>query len=139
PRLGPGVSVGLSVADKAKPDLEGIVPALLRQGVSLCATPGTARWIRARWGASVEELKLDEWSKWLRKEGAKVVLNVPGSGGDARRGGFRLRQACLGWQVPCFISVDTFRWVIRTQEADRGHASPLLPLQAINRKERMMR
>ncbi|MEW9031146.1 MAG: carbamoyl-phosphate synthase (glutamine-hydrolyzing) large subunit [Planifilum fimeticola] len=139
PRLGPGVTVGLSVADKAKPDLEGIVPDLLRRGVSLRATPGTARWIADRWGASVGELEPDEWTNWLRGEGAKMVLNIPGSGGDARRSGFRLRQACLGWQVPCFTSIDTFRWVIRTQEADRGHASPLLPLQAINRKERMMR
>lgn len=138
-RLGPGVSVGLSVADKAKPDLERIVPDLLRLGVSLWATPGTARWITDRWGAVVEELEPERWTARLQGEGAKMVLNIPGSGGDARRKGFHLRQACLNWQVPCFTSMDTFRWVIRIQEADRGQASPPLPLQAINRKERMMR
>ena len=72
-------------------------------------------------------------------EGEKMVVNIPGREGDVRRKGYHLRQACLSWQVPCLTSMDTFRWVIRTQEADRGRPSPPRPLQAINRKERMMR
>lgn len=139
PRLGPGVSVGLSIADKAKPELEKIVPALLRLGVSLFATSGTARWIQKRWGDCVEELRPERWKAWLREEKAKMVVNIPGSGGDARRKGFQLRQECLSSQVPCFTSLDTFQWVIRTREADRGCTSLPLPLQDINRKERMMR
>lgn len=139
PRLGPEVSVGLSVADKAKPELENVVPDLLRLKVTLYATPGTARWIRERWGPVVEALKPEQWTAWLKEAGEKMVVNIPGREGDVRRKGYHLRQACLSWQVPCLTSMDTFRWVIRTQEADRGRPSPPRPLQAINRKERMMR
>ncbi|GGE04665.1 carbamoyl phosphate synthase large subunit [Marinithermofilum abyssi] len=135
PPLEQGTSVLFSVSDAKKEELADWIPALAKNKVRLYATPGTARVIREATGAPVEVLTPENWTTWFQQDIPKLVVNIPTKGGDIRRDGYALRQACLDWQVPCFTSLDTFQWMIRT-EAWRGKKTfSIAPLTTQPEKE----
>lgn len=124
----PGTRLLLSVNDAAKKELGAWVPELVRRGVSLAATAGTATTLCEQWDVTVETVSPENWADWFRRGGPSLILNLPTRGGVAERNGFRLRQLALEWQVPCFTSLDTFRWWIRIAGVREAKDPSVLPL-----------
>jgi len=135
PELNSRTRVLLSVSDVKKHELGSLVRELSAKGVSLYGTPGTARYILQQWGVEVKSLTEEEWTEWLKANGDKVVVNVATRGNDPKRAGYRLRRACLAWQVPCFTSLETFLWYVRIAEEPTPVEQALVPITATGWKE----
>jgi carbamoyl-phosphate synthase large subunit len=135
PALDSHTRVFLSVSDVKKNELGFLVRELSAKGVSLYGTPGTAHYIQHQWGIEVKSLTEEEWTEWLKSDGDKVVVNVATRGNDPKRAGYRLRQACLAWQVPCFTSLETFCWYVRIAEEPTPVEHALVPIFATGWKE----
>ncbi|MFC4077437.1 carbamoyl-phosphate synthase (glutamine-hydrolyzing) large subunit [Salinithrix halophila] len=138
PNMEAGSDLLLSVADGLKKELGDWVPDLARQGVELFATPGTARFIREQFGLEAHILTIENCADWLSSDRPKAVLNLPTRGEDNTREGFRLRQMALEWQVPCFTSPDTFRWLLQTQGWRDSAFWTVAPLETTGKKETMI-
>jgi carbamoyl-phosphate synthase large subunit len=135
PELNSRTRVLLSVSDVKKHELGSLVRKLSSKGVSLYGTPGTARYILQQWGVEVKSLTEAEWTEWLKADGDKVVVNVATRGNDPKRAGYRLRRACLAWQVPCFTSLETFLWYVRIAKEPTSVEQALVPITATGWKE----
>lgn len=129
----------LSVADSQKEELTSLLPEVLRKGLTLYATPGTADWIEKKYKVKTKVLPQADWVNWFQTPGAKVIFNLPTQGGDATRGGFQLRRFAQEWQVPCFTSPDTFTWLFQTEEWRQVSTWTIQPLSTFQGKEMMNR
>jgi carbamoyl-phosphate synthase large subunit len=136
PPLQPGTSLLLSLSDVGKEEVWPLIPSLVKAGVTLHATPGTARFLRNR-GVHVVNCSAADWTKWFASDAPKAILNLPTQGENPEREGFRLRQLALEWQVPCFTSRDTFQAWLRAEPW--LHTSDVTPFPALKPKEMMIR
>ncbi|PTX59680.1 carbamoyl-phosphate synthase large subunit [Melghirimyces profundicolus] len=133
-----GTRLLLSVADASKQELGEWIPDLAGRGVRLAATEGTAAYLRKTWDVPVEIVGPENWEGWFHEDGPSLILNLPTCGGQENRNGFRLRQLALEWQVPCFTSMDTFRWWIRTTNVRNPEEWSVVPLGTIKEKEAVL-
>ncbi|SDW44398.1 carbamoyl-phosphate synthase large subunit [Marininema mesophilum] len=138
PVLQPGTGMLLSVADSQKENLATLLPEIVRKGVTLFATPGSANWLHQELDLEATVLTREDLLDWFRTSMPKLVFNLPTQGGDSLRDGFYLRQMAMEWQVPCFTSPDTFRLFIQTEKWRSLSTWTLNPLIANERKEMMI-
>jgi carbamoyl-phosphate synthase large subunit len=112
----------LSVADRDKPQAEGLVRRLSALGCPLMATEGTARWIQ-NLGYDVRRItkKLDAGHPnvvdVIRSGEVDAVVNTLTGDRSPLRDGFRIRRAAVECRVPCFTSLDTLSAVVESLEA----------------------
>ncbi|MCL6447431.1 MAG: carbamoyl-phosphate synthase large subunit [Armatimonadetes bacterium] len=126
-----------TIADKDKEEALPIVRGLAGLGYRLCATAGTAEFLR-RAGLPVEQVKkVREGSPnivdLIRSGKIHLVINTLTRGRMPERDGFRIRRAAVEHGVPCLTSLDTARAILEVLTAIKeGDAVDLVPLQEIS-------
>lgn len=108
-------TVFATIADRDKKEALPILRALSGLGYRLCATAGTADYLRQD-GLEVERVKkIDEGSPnivdLIRSGGIHLVISTLTRGRTPERDGFRIRRAAVEHNVPCLTSLDT-AWAI---------------------------
>jgi len=111
----------ITVADKDKPEVEGIIEGLHWLGYEIVATAGTARLARSL-GVGVTEVgKLAEGDQTIlqtiRSGQCAAVINTPTLGRTVDRDGFLIRRAAVEARVPCLTSLDTALAVVTALRA----------------------
>ncbi|MEW5898957.1 MAG: carbamoyl-phosphate synthase large subunit, partial [Bacillota bacterium] len=126
-----------TIADKDKEEALPIVRGLAGLGYRLCATAGTAEFLRLA-GLPVEQVKkVREGSPnivdLIRSGKIHLVINTLTRGRMPERDGFRIRRAAVEHGVPCLTSLDTARAILEVLTAIKeGDAVDLVPLQEIS-------
>jgi carbamoyl-phosphate synthase large subunit len=108
-------TVFATIADRDKKETLPILRALAGMGYQLCATAGTADYLRQA-GLEVDQVKkINEGSPnildLIRSGGIHLVISTLTRGRIPERDGFRIRRAAVEHNVPCLTSLDT-AWAI---------------------------
>lgn len=104
-----GRAVLLSIGDAKKADTLPVVAQLAARGVSFYATPGTAYALKKS-GYRVTACSWPEAFGLVSRQAVDAVINIPTVSGEGHRDGFQLRQHCLLYGVPLFLSLEVLRW-----------------------------
>ncbi|MEW6423552.1 MAG: carbamoyl-phosphate synthase large subunit [Bacillota bacterium] len=126
-----------TIADKDKDEALPVIQGLAGLGYRLCATAGTADFLR-RAGLPVERVKkVREGSPnivdLIRSGKINLVINTLTRGKMPERDGFRIRRAAVEHGVPCLTSLDTARAILEVLTAIKeGDPIELIPLQEIS-------
>ncbi len=106
-------TVLVTIADRDKEEAFPIIRGLAGLGLKLCATRGTARFLRERGLEVAEVFKIEEGSPnvvdLIRSGKVNFVINTHSGGEGPRRDGFEIRRAAVEHGVPCLTSLDTAR------------------------------
>lgn len=123
-----------TIADKDKEEAYPIIEGFARLGYNICATGGTAEFLRNK-GLEVERVnKLREGSPHivdlLRENKIHLVINTLTKGKAPERDGFRIRRAVVEMGVPCLTSLDTAKAILEVlEEFKEGSKLDIVPLQ----------
>ncbi len=103
----------VTIADRDKEEALPVVEGLHKLGLKICATRGTARFLRNH-GVPVDEVnKIEEGSPHvvdlIRTGKVNFVINTHSGAKGAVRDGFQIRRAAVEHGVPCLTSLDTAR------------------------------
>ncbi len=100
-----------TIADKDKEEALPLIRGLSDLGFNICATGGTAEFLRKA-GLGVEKVnKIREGSPniadLIRSRKINLVLSTLTKGKAPERDGFQIRRAAVEYGVPCLTSLDT--------------------------------
>lgn len=112
-----GGKVFLSVKDSAKPRILDIAEMLVKAGLEIIATEGTAKYLKKH-GIKVESVgKLSEGSEGIvgrMKTGEVVmVINIP-AGKTAYLDSVKIRRAAFLYNIPGYTSINAARFAVRS-------------------------
>jgi carbamoyl-phosphate synthase large subunit len=101
----------ITVADKDKEEAGQLAQGFAKMGYLLCATSGTASYLRSL-GLDVETVyKLREKSPHIidriKAGEIKMVINTLTKGKEQESDGFKIRRATVEHAIPCLTSIDT--------------------------------
>ncbi|MHB8156279.1 MAG: carbamoyl-phosphate synthase large subunit [Desulfocucumaceae bacterium] len=123
-----------TIADKDKEEALPLIRGLSDNGFKICATGGTAAFLKKN-GLQVERVnKILEGSPniadLIRAGKINMVLNTLTKGKAPERDGFRIRRVAVEYGVPCLTSLDT-AWAILEALVfiKEGEEFDLVPLQ----------
>ncbi|MFZ5633140.1 MAG: carbamoyl-phosphate synthase large subunit [Bacillota bacterium] len=134
PRQG---TVLATIADKDKEEALPLIRGLHGMGFRICATGGTAAFLREA-GIPVEKVnKIREASPniadLIRSGKINLVLNTLTKGKAPERDGFQIRRAAVEYGVPCLTSMDTAMATLEVLNLIKeGEEFQLVPLQEYN-------
>ncbi|MBE3588494.1 MAG: carbamoyl-phosphate synthase large subunit [Thermoanaerobacteraceae bacterium] len=102
-----------TIADRDKREALPLLKGLAGLGYKICATAGTAAFLREN-GLAVDRVnKIQEGSPCIvdliRAGKIHLVINTLTRGREPERDGFRIRRAAVEHGVPCLTSLDTAR------------------------------
>lgn len=105
-----------TVADKDKEEVYPIVKGFSDLGYNICATAGTAEFLKSKGLSVLRVNKLGEGSPHiadlLRSNDIHLVINTLTKGKVPERDGFRIRRAVVEVGVPCLTSLDTAKAIL---------------------------
>ncbi len=125
-----------TIADKDKKEALPLLKSLAGLGYTICATAGTAAFLREN-GMAVERVnKVREGSPHIvdliRAGKIHLVINTLTRGRAPERDGFRIRRAAVEHGVPCLTSLDTARAILEALVSIReGDVMDLIPIQEV--------
>jgi carbamoyl-phosphate synthase large subunit len=117
-------TVYLTVRDGDKPKLLPIAKTLVSCGLKLCATKGTATFLREN-GLEVEtvfrvsEKQAPDALDYMRKGTIKLVINTPTAGSGAKRDGAAMRRLAVDLGIPFLTMMSAARAAAGAIEAAR--------------------
>ena len=104
-------TVLITVKDKDKPEALEIARKLWNKGFSICATEGTAKYLRINGVKCGVFDKISDGTESIIKEiqagRITFAINTPTKGKDSNKDGFRIRRIAAECKIPCFTSIDT--------------------------------
>jgi carbamoyl-phosphate synthase large subunit len=114
--------VFLSLRDKDKDELLGVIQELHRMGFSLCATGGTAKYLSEK-GLPCESVKKVHEGRpncvdRIRSGQVSFVINTT-SGRQSIEASFGIRRSCIDYSVPCVTESDAAQAVILALKRNR--------------------
>ena len=132
-------TVYMTVRDEDKPAMAAVARKLAAAGLSVCATRGTATFLREQGidcstvyriseGQSPEALGL------MRRGEIRLVINTPSSGSGARRDGYMMRRLAIDLGIPFITTVQGAEAAADAILAAKGEF-PVKPLQEYPRAE----
>jgi carbamoyl-phosphate synthase large subunit len=113
----------ISINDKYKVQIEGIVVKLIELGYEIYATKGTHDYLLEKEISTTCVGKLYEASDILdliSKDKLDMVINIPKKGFDSKSDGFRIRREAIERKIPCYTSLETADAVIDSFKSDTG-------------------
>jgi carbamoyl-phosphate synthase large subunit len=125
-----------TIADKDKEEALPVIKGLAGLGYNICATAGTAVFLREN-GLEVERVnKVREGSPHIvdliRAGKIHLVINTLTRGKAPERDGFRIRRAAVEHGVPCLTSLDTARAILEVLVSIRDGADmKIIPIQEL--------
>ncbi|MDQ0285816.1 carbamoyl-phosphate synthase large subunit [Desulfofundulus luciae] len=125
-----------TIADKDKKEALPLLKSLAGLGYTICATAGTAAFLREN-GLEVERVnKVREGSPHIvdliRAGKIHLVINTLTRGKAPERDGFRIRRAAVEHGVPCLTSLDTARAILEVLiSIQEGADMDLAPIQQL--------
>ncbi|MCL6611235.1 MAG: carbamoyl-phosphate synthase large subunit [Peptococcaceae bacterium] len=134
PRQG---TVLATISDKDKKEALPVLRGLSGLGFKICATGGTAAFLREA-GLPVERVnKIREGSPniadLIRSGKINLVINTLTRGKAPERDGFQIRRAAVEYGVPCLTSLDTAWALLEVMTfIKEGEEFTLVPLQEYN-------
>lgn len=134
PRQG---TVLATIADKDKEEALPLIRGLSGLGFKICATGGTAAFLRGA-GLPVERVnKIREGSPniadLIRAGKINLVLSTLTRGKAPERDGFQIRREAVEYGVPCLTSLDTAGAILEVMKIIKeGEEFTLVPLQEYN-------
>ncbi|MFZ5649979.1 MAG: carbamoyl-phosphate synthase large subunit [Bacillota bacterium] len=123
-----------TIADKDKEEALPLIRRLSDMGFRICATGGTAAYLKEK-GLPVERVnKVREGSPniadLIRSGEIKLVLNTLTKGKAPERDGFQIRRVAVEYGVPCLTSLDTAWAIVEVLTfIKEGDQFDLVPLQ----------
>ncbi|SHE35069.1 carbamoyl-phosphate synthase large subunit [Desulforamulus putei] len=123
-----------TIADRDKEESLPVIQGLLELGYKVCATRGTAKFLKKH-GIEVEVVnKVGEGGQTivdLIKAGKiNLVINTISRGKEPRRDGFKIRRSAVEHGVPCLTSMDTAWAMVEVLYGiQEGEIPDLIPLQ----------
>jgi carbamoyl-phosphate synthase large subunit len=123
-----------TIADKDKEEALPLIRRLSALGFTICATGGTAAFLREA-GIPAERVnKIREGSPniadLIRSGKINLVLNTLTRGKAPERDGFQIRREAVEHGVPCLTSLDTARAILEVMDSFREEEEfTLVPLQ----------
>ncbi|NMB45094.1 MAG: carbamoyl-phosphate synthase large subunit [Firmicutes bacterium] len=128
-----GGTILATIADRDKDASLPVLRELFELGFNICATPGTARFLRDNGIAADTVGKLKQAPPTvidvLRQGGIKLVVNTMTAGKQPQRDGFRIRRTAVELGIPCFTSLDTLAAYLEAMQFHRSNGkSHLLSL-----------
>ncbi len=118
-------TVYLTVRDADKPKLLPIARTLASCGLKLCATKGTATFLREQ-GLEVEtvfrvsERQAPDALDYMRRGIIKLVINTPTAGSGAKRDGAAMRRLAVDLGIPFITMMSAAKAAAGAIEAARG-------------------
>jgi len=118
-------TVYLTVRDADKPRLVEVAHTLTRAGLSLCATKGTATYLRER-GLEVEtvfrvsERQRPDALDYMRRGVIRLIINTPTEGSGAKRDGAAMRRLAVDLGIPFITMISAARAAAAAIEAARS-------------------
>jgi len=103
-------SVYITVRDEDKPALVAIARKLVTAGLHLCATRGTATYLRERGLDCTTVYRISEGQApdalgLMRRGEIRLVINTPSSGSGARRDGYMMRRLAIDLGIPFITTI----------------------------------
>ncbi len=101
----------LSVRERNREELLPTIKRLAEMGYELDATDGTAEYYRNK-GVNVHTVVYEQQaglSSLIREQTYAFIVNIPTSGRDISKKGFRIRSAAVQYKVPLFTCCDTVK------------------------------
>ncbi|GAB6157353.1 carbamoyl-phosphate synthase large subunit [Desulfotomaculum varum] len=123
-----------TIADRDKEESLPVIQGLLELGYRICATRGTAEYLRQHGIPAAVVNKVGEGGQTivdLIKAGQiNLVINTISRGKEPWRDGFKIRRAAVEHGVPCLTSMDTAWAVVEVLYGiQEGEIPDLIPLQ----------
>ncbi|MBM7865814.1 carbamoyl-phosphate synthase large subunit [Heliobacterium gestii] len=106
-----GGNLLISVAERDKEEVAGLIREFADLGFRVAATKGTAEALRES-GLAVTAIDTSAYAvqavlDQIKDGGVQLIINTPTKGKVAGRTGFRIRRAASEYRVPCLTSLDT--------------------------------
>ncbi|MFZ5648810.1 MAG: carbamoyl-phosphate synthase large subunit [Bacillota bacterium] len=123
-----------TIADKDKEEALPLLRGLSDMGFKICATGGTAAFLKENGLPVVRVNKMREGSPniadLIRSGEIKMVLNTLTKGKAPERDGFQIRRVAVEYGVPCLTSLDTAWAIVDVMTfIKEGDEFDLVPLQ----------
>jgi carbamoyl-phosphate synthase large subunit len=118
-------TVYLTVRDADKPRLVEVARSLSRSGLKLCATKGTATFLREK-GLDVEtvfrvsEKQRPDALDYMRRGIIQLIINTPTEGSGAKRDGAAMRRLAVDLGIPFITMMSAARAAASAIEAARA-------------------
>lgn len=123
-----------TIADRDKEEALPLIKGLLELGYQVCATKGTAEFLRTK-GIQVPAVnKVGEGGETIvdliKANGINLVINTISRGKEPARDGFKIRRAAVEHGIPCLTSMDTAWAMLEVLHGiQEGEIPDLIPLQ----------
>jgi carbamoyl-phosphate synthase large subunit len=117
-------SLFVSISDRKKTSLKGLMKLIKDANIALYATAGTAKYL-TEYGLKVTTLdKLESSSIIIEKIKAHefdMIINVPSVGSDTTRDGFKIRRQAIESRVQSFSSIEAATCYLKAEFEDKAY------------------
>jgi len=138
PRAG---AVYLTVRDEDKPTILPVAERLVRIGLRIFATRGTAQFLREHGVDATTVYRISENQSpdalgLMRHGEIRLVINTPTNSSGARRDGYMMRRLAVDLNIPFIATVQAAEAAVQAIEESTAGDLDVTPLQAYGQAAR---
>jgi carbamoyl-phosphate synthase large subunit len=138
PRTG---AVYMTVRDEDKPIILPVAERLVRIGLRIYATRGTAQFLREHGVDATTVYRISENQSpdalgLMRHGEIRLVINTPTNSSGARRDGYMMRRLAVDLNIPFIATVQAAEAAVRAIEESTAEDLDVVPLQVYGRAAR---